>query len=215
MKAIAEKMDDTSSGRQRLLRAAAAAFSTGGYAATSIARIARAAEVSKSTVFHHFPSKEALYLAVIEDAVDDFGQRLDGVLAGSDDMHSALLNFQTEHLRHLGRHRQIGRLVLRELQDPALSDKRGLILELLATNVSRLADHLREGREQGLIRASVQTEIAALVLFAANAFFFQHAAELTATTALPFEDDPERFASAVVDLIAHGLVPSSKPENPS
>jgi TetR/AcrR family transcriptional regulator len=209
----AATVEATVPGRERLLAAAACAFSRNGYAATSIARVSRAAGMSKSTVFHHFPSKEALYLAVIEEAVQAFAERLDDVLSHSTDLETALLRFQTEHIKHLDRHRQIVRLILRELQDPALSDQRGPVLELLSTNVSRLADHLGDAQADGRIRASADTRIAALVLFAANAFYFQHAAELEATTALPFEHDAERFAASVVDLVTRGLVPPSDPEN--
>jgi len=205
--------DATRSGRERLLSAAASEFSRKGYAATSIARVSRAAQMSKSTVFHHFPSKEALYLAVIEDAVKAFGERLDDLLSHASDLETALLRFQTEHLKHLDRHRQIGRLILRELQDPALSDQRGPVLELLSTNVSRLAHYLLEAQADGRVRDSADPRIAALVLFAANAFYFQHAAELTANTALPFENDAERFAESVVDLITRGLLPQTDPEN--
>lgn len=199
-------------GRERLLSAAAEAFSENGYAATSIARVARAAQMSKSTVFHHFPSKEALYLAVIEEAVRAFGERLDGLLSNAGDLETALLRFQTEHLGHLDQNRRIVRLILRELQDPALSDRRGPMLELLATNVSRLAGHLRAAQTSGRVRDSADTQIAALVLFAANAFYFQHAAELSSQTGLPFEDHPGRFAGAVVDLIVHGLLPPTQSE---
>ena len=57
---------ESAPGRERLLAAAAEEFSRNGYAGTSIAAIATRAEVGKSTIFHHFESKEALYLAVIE-----------------------------------------------------------------------------------------------------------------------------------------------------
>ncbi|MGH8982505.1 MAG: helix-turn-helix domain-containing protein, partial [Acidimicrobiia bacterium] len=56
--------------RAAILDAAASAFAAGGYAATSMADIASAAGVSHLIVYRHFESKECLYEAVLERAVD-------------------------------------------------------------------------------------------------------------------------------------------------
>lgn len=199
--------DDAASGRQRLLEAAAAGFAEGGYAGTSIAAIARGAGMSKSTVFHHFPSKEALYLAVIGEAVEDFGGKLDDALSTSEDVQAALVAFQREHLRHMARHRQVVRLIMRELQDPALEHKRPLVLQLLSSNFSRLVRHLESIRERGGIRRSAHCQVAALVLFAVDAFFFQHADELARLPGLQLAERPEEFAEVVIDLVYKGLAP--------
>ena len=53
--------------RIRLLKAASELFSKKGYHATSLMDIARQCGVQKSTVFHHFLSKQALALAAIQD----------------------------------------------------------------------------------------------------------------------------------------------------
>ncbi len=207
MAVAAKQSEAMPSGRQRLLEAAAAGFAEGGYSGTSIATIARTAGMSKSTVFHHFPSKEALYLAVIGDAVADFGQRLDHALSASDDIATTLRIFQREHIRHMDRHRQVVRLILRELQDPALEHKRPLIIELLSTNFTRLVDRLEAARRDGRIRPTANCPVAALVLFATNAFFFQHAGELGALPGLEVSGRSDDFAEAVVDVLHNGLAP--------
>jgi AcrR family transcriptional regulator len=56
--------------RAAILDAAASAFAAGGYAATSMADIASAAGVSHLIVYRHFESKERLYEAVLERAVE-------------------------------------------------------------------------------------------------------------------------------------------------
>ncbi|NBB92696.1 MAG: TetR family transcriptional regulator [Gammaproteobacteria bacterium] len=202
--------EDTAGGRQRLLDAAAAVFSDGGYAGSSIAAIARRAGMSKSTVFHHFPSKEALYLAVIAGAVEDFGQRLDQFFSTSEHVAVALGRFQREHLRHMARHRQVVRLIMREIQDPALEYKRPLIVELLSSNFARVVHHLEAARETGRIRKSAHCHVAALVLFATNAFFFQHAGELSGLPGLELIADPDDFADAVIDVLYRGLAPDNE-----
>lgn len=51
-----------------ILTAAASAFASGGYTATSMADISRAAGVSHLIVYTHFDSKESLYDAVLRSA---------------------------------------------------------------------------------------------------------------------------------------------------
>jgi AcrR family transcriptional regulator len=52
--------------REKILEAAAWLFSTRGYAATSLAQVARAAQVSKALVLWYFESKEHLFRAALQ-----------------------------------------------------------------------------------------------------------------------------------------------------
>ena len=52
--------------RQAILKAAIGAFRDHGYAATSMDQIAASAQVSKRTVYNHFPSKDSLFEHILE-----------------------------------------------------------------------------------------------------------------------------------------------------
>jgi AcrR family transcriptional regulator len=70
MTLVAEPSQHTEKGdltRRHILDAAAAAFARGGYAGTSLNDLIKAAGITKGGFYFHFPSKEALALAVIED----------------------------------------------------------------------------------------------------------------------------------------------------
>ena len=56
--------------RTAVIEAATAEFLTYGFAETSMDRIAGAANVSKRTVYDHFPGKEALFQAIADDILD-------------------------------------------------------------------------------------------------------------------------------------------------
>jgi TetR/AcrR family transcriptional regulator, regulator of autoinduction and epiphytic fitness len=56
--------------RAAVLEAAIDEFRASGYEATSMDRIAARASVSKRTVYNHFPSKEALFAAILEQLWD-------------------------------------------------------------------------------------------------------------------------------------------------
>lgn len=58
--------------RERVLEAAATLIATHGYAATSIARIGKAAGANSASIYWAFGSKEGLFAAVMERAADTF-----------------------------------------------------------------------------------------------------------------------------------------------
>ncbi|MBT5700452.1 MAG: TetR/AcrR family transcriptional regulator [Gammaproteobacteria bacterium] len=51
--------------RERLLNTAADMFSTQGYAGVSMREIARVMGITQAAIYHHFPSKDALYIAAV------------------------------------------------------------------------------------------------------------------------------------------------------
>ena len=53
--------------RTQILTAAAALFSTAGFRGTSVLEVAKRAEVTKGAVYFHFPTKEILAVAVVEE----------------------------------------------------------------------------------------------------------------------------------------------------
>jgi TetR/AcrR family transcriptional regulator, mexJK operon transcriptional repressor len=68
---------DPATVRARILDAAQAEFMAEGYAAASTNRIVARFEGSKPTVFRHFPTKRALYEAVVTRIADRWAERID------------------------------------------------------------------------------------------------------------------------------------------
>ncbi len=66
---IPTQLPPTGDGRGRILQSAITLFAQRGYSAVSISDVAQAAGVVKSAIYHHFPSKDALYLAVLHETV--------------------------------------------------------------------------------------------------------------------------------------------------
>lgn len=69
------KKRDTSKKRNSIVDAAIDAFREDGYENTSMDRIAEVAGASKRTVYNHFPSKEALFEAVMERFMTEMAER--------------------------------------------------------------------------------------------------------------------------------------------
>ncbi|MES2938769.1 MAG: TetR/AcrR family transcriptional regulator [Pseudomonadota bacterium] len=68
-KTAAKRTNDPEGMRRRVLDVAAQAFQAAGYHATSMHDIVALAEVSGGALHHHFPSKKALALAVIQERI--------------------------------------------------------------------------------------------------------------------------------------------------
>ena len=64
---------------EAILKGAIKEFLKGGYAATSMDKVAKAAKVSKATVYSHFGDKESLFNAVIQDLAQDKFQTVMGL----------------------------------------------------------------------------------------------------------------------------------------
>lgn len=62
--------------RQQLIEQATLLFRMKGYAATSIGEIVQACGMTKGSLYHHFPGKEALGLATIEQLEQYYEQHL-------------------------------------------------------------------------------------------------------------------------------------------
>ena len=62
--------------RAAFVSAAQEAFLTHGYAGTTMSSIAATVGGSKTTLWSHFPSKQALFAAVVDDVVSQYGKAL-------------------------------------------------------------------------------------------------------------------------------------------
>jgi AcrR family transcriptional regulator len=71
--------------RLQLLRAAQDVFVAQGFHAAAMDDIADRAGVSKPVLYQHFPGKRELYLALLEQQVDELAERVSDAMAGTDD----------------------------------------------------------------------------------------------------------------------------------
>jgi AcrR family transcriptional regulator len=100
--------------RQRVLDAALDIFTRDGYGDTLVDEIARRSETSKGGVYFHFPSKEALFIALLDEMGKLLIGRIERAIAAETDpiargtaaLHAVLHTF--------GGHRALARLLLVE-----------------------------------------------------------------------------------------------------
>jgi len=103
--------------RRAILEAAAALFMAEGFGAVSMDAVARAAQVSKATLYAHFPGKEALFLEIISANCRKMQEMMDVVLSASGlTLEGALTELGQQWLRFLLRPqvRALHRVVIAE-----------------------------------------------------------------------------------------------------
>lgn len=203
----ATEADAPSPGARRILCAAAELFARQGYAGTSIADVARAADVSKATIFHHFRSKQALYTALLETSLGDFMAEFGPLIAPGESLGASLERFTRTHQARLQNHAGIAQLFLREMLDPQPEVAEALTSGVMSENAAWLLESLKEAQRAGRIRADADCGLASFLLISSSWFLFQARAYRPRIKPTEFARTPESFAKGVADLLLNGLLP--------
>ncbi len=96
--------------RDEILRLATEAFVTHGYAGTSMADLARAVGVQKASLYHHFPSKQALFVACVTEGYEGTVQRLEAIRAAPDFTDAARVRAAMEEIYRVNLTLPVGRM---------------------------------------------------------------------------------------------------------
>jgi AcrR family transcriptional regulator len=100
--------------RARLLGAALALMAEKGVEGVAINEITEAADVGFGSFYNHFESKEAIYAAVVESLFADFGEWIDGLVAGVSDIAEAVSIAVRHTVMRAQREPLWGRFLIRE-----------------------------------------------------------------------------------------------------
>jgi AcrR family transcriptional regulator len=139
------KAEDVEALETRLILAARQTFVAHGYGATSISAVARAARVSKNTLYARFPSKADLFRAIVDDQIakTTFAGE-DAVRRGDKSLEGVLRRYAEHMLRASlgGEILQVNRLIYSEAgRFPELGQAATARMQV---GVGQVADHIRE-----------------------------------------------------------------------
>ncbi len=181
--------------RTHILEAASRIFATRVYHLVNMDEIAHTAGVGKGTLYRYFPSKEDLYLAILDEAFGLLIRRLEAEhsagLPPATALHRMIEAIVDTFARHLSFfrlvHRGEGRLFLRKKQ--VIRARRAHIAKLLAAVMDR-------GVEAGVFRKVDRTLAPSMLIGMVWGTTLNHAEETPA----------EILAQRVGDLYLHGLL---------
>jgi TetR/AcrR family transcriptional regulator len=194
--------------RGNLLDSAYREFSEQGFHGSSIDGICRRAGVSKQVLFHHFGSKQKLYLEVLERAYaasrshdPEFDiERLDPVEA-----MRYLVGVSFDHLRD-------NRAFVRLLSDENINKGRHIrqsrkLRAIYTPLIERIAQTLRRGEETGVFRSGIDPHNVYISISALSFFYFSNIYTLNAALEIEMESEAALDArrAHVMDFAMHAI----------
>ena len=190
--------------RNAILQAAEALFVEFGFAATSMATVAKRANVTKSLIHHHFGSKRELWDAVKVAVMEDYGKQQERLVTERAPDRSLIEDSFVVYFRFLQRHPHVVRLWnwMAIESDQQCAD---LNRDISLAGVSML----RKAQELGHVRADIAPEyILAQFFTLVRGWFMERAAmrcELLAETSEDACD--EHYLRTTLKVFLAGLAP--------
>lgn len=156
---LAGERADARANRQRLLDAAVAVFAERG-ADAEVREIAERAGLAVGTVYNHFPSKEDLLAAVVEEAASQFEAALQGALEEPDEVE-ALRLFVRRGLRVAER---FGSVMAAALEGQVPLPRSAAHRARRAVLKRRIVELIQRGIDTGRFWPGVDAEVVAAML---------------------------------------------------
>lgn len=183
--------------RAHILGAASRVFAARVYHQVTMDEIARAAHVGKGTLYRYFPSKEDLYLAIVDEAFALLTRRLEAEQAAALPPATALRRMIEAIVETFARHLPFFRLV--NQGEARLFLRKKQVIRARRAHIARfVAEVLDRGVETGAFR-KVDPVLAPSMLIGM----------VWGTTLNHAEDTPaELLAARIGDLYLHGLLQS-------
>jgi AcrR family transcriptional regulator len=189
---------------RRLIAAAEAQFRRFGYKRTTVDDITADAGTGKGSLYLHFESKQAVYMAVVEASLERFVESASRLLDGPGPVPSRLRSLVELTIHHYGED---------ELLHASLFGRAGLVdgdVARMAADVqrTRIRSLLREllaiGQGENSVRADIDVDAAAAVLFEIGWAVVRSALEGDSQVPL------DRALTTLNQIVGLGLLPRSQ-----
>ena len=190
-----------------ILEVAERLFAQQGYTATSMRQIAEEVGIGKATIYHHFPDKEAIALALLKTRLGSMDEGLEIIRAESDPSRrvETALSISTQFLIESA---EILQTIWREVSG-AREVTYGYFASFFRGFVELMADAFQRGVETGIFRPMDPAETARVLMTMVQGNFVQ-------TLMLGAHPDSiEKANAALLDVFYHGIkVGRALPDTP-
>lgn len=167
--------------------------------------VAERAGVSKANIYHHFKTKQNLYMAALSIACTESRQLLQDMEKNPGTLAQSLSHFAQSHLSSILQHDQVARLILRGLLDEGSKCGRQIAEQGFGENFARLVKILRAGQVRGELRRDVDPAMVATLLIGADVFFFEARDVLRHYPDVDFAEAPARYSGMLTDILLRGI----------
>jgi AcrR family transcriptional regulator len=125
------------------------------------AAIARHMKLTQGAIFRHFPTKDAIWKAVVAWVAANLMKRIERAAAGIDSPLGRLEAMFLAHVAFVSEYPGAPRLLFGELQSPRKTPARLLAQTLMAQYAARLREVIAAAKMRGEVRADLDDEAAA------------------------------------------------------
>jgi AcrR family transcriptional regulator len=187
----------TSETYDKILQTARRLFVQKGYTATSMRQVADQAGIGKATIYHHFPHKQAIVMALLNKNISRMDETMQLVRAEGDPRRriqiaaAASVNFLLEAV-------DIMQIVRREVPGGRDQMQTGF-MKFYQEYIHLLADAIRRGTKQGIFRAVDPTNAARVLMTMIQGTFAM------AYLSGRHPQSPEKAAAALLDIYFQGI----------
>lgn len=195
-----------SSGEKAILDAAVELFSRHGFDGVSMRAIALEAGVSKSNIYHHFASKDDLYLAIMQASAVRLGELVDELAEGAGNFEQRLRVFARAHLEHLFENAMTARLLLREVMSGEEKWRRLLVDKVVGGIFEHLQEIFENGQREGHLRPGLDPGLCAMQILGGNLHYFQSYKMLHLFPNVAFALEHDRYSESMMDIIVNGML---------
>ncbi|WP_439675402.1 TetR/AcrR family transcriptional regulator [Embleya sp. MST-111070] len=185
--------------RAEIIRHACALFAKRGYGATTVRQIAESADMLSGSLYHHFPSKEAMLLEVLDSFFADIMSRQRATVERGDAPVETLRGLLRDSLEVIGNSPDAAIVVVGESRRLSGSDSFVWLSDRTVEASALWGRVLRRGVEEGSLRRDLHPVLLSLMLQSAvwgMAQWYRPSGRY----------DPDAAAGRLVDLFVRGIV---------
>jgi TetR/AcrR family transcriptional regulator len=150
----------------RILQKALELFSSKGYEATSVREICEAAGITKPTLYHFYGSKEGVYKALVDGALEDFRRELIARLEEPGPAPERLKRVARGYFENAQEHREVMRFIFSVIHNPPSSAPKTDFTRFYDAVVAEIGRCVEDGISRGEL-APGPTDIRLLVFMGA------------------------------------------------
>ena len=125
------------------------------------AAIAKHMNLTQGALFRHFPTKDAIWQAVMEWVAERLLARIDGAAQGIDSPLAAMQAMFMSHVEFVAEHPGVPRMMFGELQRAEQTAPKRIVQSLIQRYAERLHRLIEAGKACGELPAELDTEAAA------------------------------------------------------
>ena len=178
--------------RQELLAAAKTVLAEKGYHNAKVADIAAAADLGVGTFYLYYPTKDSLFLELVEETARSLKQEIDQARAQVEDLSEKILVANLAFFRFARENRELLKIVFGHG-----NTFNELLRQVYATFISDAAQRVTEGIQRGVFRPLPAPVVAnAMVGMSAQVVSWWIAQE---------EPSAEEMAETMTNFVLHGL----------